>query len=226
MIARGAASREGYEAPLYLVGGPVRDLLLGPPAGGPGSSVVEGDGAGVRAAPRAAPQRRRRAFTSGSARRRFEIPGAGPLDVALLAPGNLRGSGRASPRRSPRRSLRTSDGGISRSTRWRSSSRPAGGLLDPFGGSAGSRARRVVRMLHPGSPVDDPTRAFRAARYANRLGFRDGFADARDGSRGRPGRARSMPCRETGCGASCGSSFPRRTAPGPLPSFETSVWTA
>jgi tRNA nucleotidyltransferase (CCA-adding enzyme) len=27
-------------------------------------------------------------------------------------------------------------------------------------------------MLHAQSPVDDPTRAFRAARYANRLGFR------------------------------------------------------
>jgi tRNA nucleotidyltransferase (CCA-adding enzyme) len=48
----------------------------------------------------------------------------------------------------------------------------AGGpaLLDPFGGRADLR-RKVVRMLHPRSPFDDATRAFRAIRYANRLGF-------------------------------------------------------
>jgi tRNA nucleotidyltransferase (CCA-adding enzyme) len=48
---------------------------------------------------------------------------------------------------------------------------PGRRLLDPFGGRA-DRARRVVRMLHSESAIDDPTRAFRAARYANRLGFR------------------------------------------------------
>ncbi len=47
--------------------------------------------------------------------------------------------------------------------------RPA--LVDPFGGR-GDIERRLIRMLHPGSPKDDPTRAFRAVRYANRLGFR------------------------------------------------------
>ena len=44
-------------------------------------------------------------------------------------------------------------------------------LHDPYGGREDLR-RRLVRMLHPVSPLDDPTRAFRAARYANRLGFR------------------------------------------------------
>jgi tRNA nucleotidyltransferase (CCA-adding enzyme) len=48
---------------------------------------------------------------------------------------------------------------------------PGGRLLDPFGGKADLEGS-VVRMLHAGSPQDDPTRAFRAARYANRLGFR------------------------------------------------------
>jgi tRNA nucleotidyltransferase (CCA-adding enzyme) len=43
-------------------------------------------------------------------------------------------------------------------------------LLDPFGGRADLR-RKLVRMLHPRSPFDDATRAFRAIRYANRLGF-------------------------------------------------------
>ncbi len=43
-------------------------------------------------------------------------------------------------------------------------------LLDPFGGLLDLR-RRQIRMLHENSPLDDPTRAFRAVRYANRLGF-------------------------------------------------------
>jgi tRNA nucleotidyltransferase (CCA-adding enzyme) len=43
-------------------------------------------------------------------------------------------------------------------------------LLDPFGGRR-DLARGKIRMLHPRSPFDDPTRAFRAARYANRLRF-------------------------------------------------------
>ncbi len=45
-----------------------------------------------------------------------------------------------------------------------------GRLLDPFGGRE-DLARRRLRILHPRSFEDDPTRAYRAARYANRLGF-------------------------------------------------------
>jgi tRNA nucleotidyltransferase (CCA-adding enzyme) len=45
-----------------------------------------------------------------------------------------------------------------------------GQLLDPFGGLA-DVARRKVRILHPLSFVEDPTRMFRAVRYAVRLGF-------------------------------------------------------
>lgn len=43
-------------------------------------------------------------------------------------------------------------------------------LLDPFDGR-GDLARRRLRVLHPLSFVEDPTRIFRAARYASRLGF-------------------------------------------------------
>ncbi len=45
-----------------------------------------------------------------------------------------------------------------------------GELLNPHGGQS-DLAARVVRVLHPGSFVDDPTRLFRAARYEQRLGF-------------------------------------------------------
>lgn len=45
-----------------------------------------------------------------------------------------------------------------------------GDLIDPFCGK-GDIERGLVRVLHPGSFVDDPTRIFRAVRYATRLGF-------------------------------------------------------
>jgi tRNA nucleotidyltransferase (CCA-adding enzyme) len=48
-----------------------------------------------------------------------------------------------------------------------------GRLVDPFGGRADLEARRL-RVLHPRSFIDDPTRIFRAVRYENRLGFRMG----------------------------------------------------
>ncbi|MGH7324307.1 MAG: hypothetical protein ACREJ9_06645, partial [Candidatus Rokuibacteriota bacterium] len=44
------------------------------------------------------------------------------------------------------------------------------GLLDPFGGRT-DLTRRRLRVLHPLSFVEDPTRIFRAARYATRLGL-------------------------------------------------------
>lgn len=53
-----------------------------------------------------------------------------------------------------------------------------GGLLDPHGGLHDLRARRL-RLLHPGSLADDPTRIVRAARYAARLGFDLDPADQR-----------------------------------------------
>jgi tRNA nucleotidyltransferase (CCA-adding enzyme) len=44
------------------------------------------------------------------------------------------------------------------------------GLIDPLGGRL-DLARRRLRTLHPLSYVEDPTRIFRAARYAARLGL-------------------------------------------------------
>jgi tRNA nucleotidyltransferase/poly(A) polymerase len=45
-----------------------------------------------------------------------------------------------------------------------------GRVLDPFGGRSDLEGKRI-RLLHPKSLVDDPTRAYRAVKYAARLGF-------------------------------------------------------
>lgn len=45
-----------------------------------------------------------------------------------------------------------------------------GYLLDPFGGQRDLETRRI-RILHPLSFVEDPTRIFRAVRYSTRLGL-------------------------------------------------------
>jgi len=45
-----------------------------------------------------------------------------------------------------------------------------GSVLDPFGGRR-DLAQRTLRLLHAKSLVDDPTRAYRAVKYAVRLGF-------------------------------------------------------
>jgi tRNA nucleotidyltransferase (CCA-adding enzyme) len=46
-----------------------------------------------------------------------------------------------------------------------------GRVVDPHAGRADLEAR-AIRVLHPASFVDDPTRIFRAIRYESRLGFR------------------------------------------------------
>src|SRR3954447_17263520 len=46
-----------------------------------------------------------------------------------------------------------------------------GRLVDPFGGRRGLAAK-AIRVLHNLSFIDDPTRIFRAIRYENRYGFR------------------------------------------------------
>src|SRR5207249_3847867 len=55
------------------------------------------------------------------------------------------------------------------------------GLIDPLGGRV-DLARRRLRTLHPLSYVEDPTRIFRAARYAARLGLSPDRATARAAS--------------------------------------------
>ena len=76
-----------------------------------------------------------------------------------------------------------------------------GHLYDPHGGAADLEAG-LVRILHPGSFLDDPTRLLRAVRYETRLGLPHGRGHrarrARGGGRGRARRPSPAP----GCGTS------------------------
>jgi len=166
--ARETARKLG--TPLYLVGGAVRDLLLGRPVVDV-DLVVPSDAAGF--ARRLALDLGGRAKVHG----RFgtatvELPDGARLDVATARAEDYERPG-ALPRVRPgsiaddlaRRdfTVNAMAAEISQAT--------APVIIDPFGGREDLRRGRV-RALHPRSFSDDPTRAFRAVRYANRLGFR------------------------------------------------------
>jgi tRNA nucleotidyltransferase (CCA-adding enzyme) len=159
---------EKRNAPLYLVGGAVRDLLLRRPVVDV-DLAIEGDAVGFGKA--LAPMVGARA----SAHERFgtvvlEFPGGARLDVAATRKETYPSSG-ALPvvaRAGLEEDLARRDFTINAMAIRLAPGPPA--FLDPFGGRKDLRAR-TVRMLHEESPRDDPTRAFRAARYANRLGF-------------------------------------------------------
>ena len=154
---------------LYLAGGIVRDLLLGQTVRDL-DLVVEGDGIDFA--------RRLTARLGGSIRehQRFgtaalELPSGETVDVASTRretyshPGALPGivAGVSIEEDLARRDFTVNAMALELA--------PGRRLVDPFG-AARDLARSEIRELHPRSFFDDPTRIFRAVRYANRLGFR------------------------------------------------------
>jgi tRNA nucleotidyltransferase (CCA-adding enzyme) len=151
------------EDPVYLVGGAVRDLLLGR-----GRSdvdlVVVGDAVAL-AGRLGAEMVEHERFATAKARldgHEFDIatarsesyPAPGALPVVEPAPGIEADL-------------------VRRDFTINAMAIPLRGeldLIDPHGGLADLEAG-VLRVLHPRSFVDDPTRALRAARYAARFGF-------------------------------------------------------
>ncbi len=157
------------DTPVYLVGGAVRDLLLGLPSIDL-DLVAEGDAPALAVAlaretgARTAVHRR---FGTASLRahdwhldlamaRGETYPRPGALPVVRpatimedLARRDFTINAMALPLNGPR----------------------AGRLVDPYGGLA-DLERKLVRVLHEASFRDDATRILRAARYAARLGFR------------------------------------------------------
>jgi tRNA nucleotidyltransferase (CCA-adding enzyme) len=172
---------EGLAAPTYAVGGFVRDLLTG--AASPDVDlVVEGDG--VAFARRLAEEIGgtvlvHRSFGTASIEGGRAPAGAGldgvalgRVDVASARREHYSTAG-ALPeveRADLLEDLRRRDFSVNAMALALAPDR-FGRLLDPLGGQADVRRRRL-RALHPLSFVEDPTRVFRAARYASRLGFR------------------------------------------------------
>jgi tRNA nucleotidyltransferase (CCA-adding enzyme) len=151
------------ETPAYLVGGAVRDLLLGSTDRADIDVVVEGDVGPIVDA------------LGGEARshERFGTATvtAGEL-VADLA--TARAESYARPGALPEvRPATLADDLARRDFTVNAMAIPLRDdprLIDPHGGH-GDLEQRALRVLHERSFVDDPTRALRAARYAARLGF-------------------------------------------------------
>ena len=163
------ATKRGARA--FLVGGVVRDALAGRPLASPDLDVVvEGDGPGVArglAETLVAPLVEHARFLTAT----VGPTSAGRIDVATARSERYEGRG-VLPRVMPssiEQDLRRRDFTVNAMAVELESG--AFGLLDPFGGREDLAGRRL-RILHPASFVEDPTRIFRAARYAARLGLR------------------------------------------------------
>jgi tRNA nucleotidyltransferase (CCA-adding enzyme) len=153
-------------APAWLVGGAVRDLMLG--AGSVDLDVaIEGD---ARDVARALAER-----LDGKAveHERFGTATvqAGDLVVDLAS---TRSETYAQPGALPDVSSAPLDDDLARrdfTINAMAASLPGGELRDPHGGR-GDLEAGVIRVLHPASFIDDPTRLLRAVRYEARFGFR------------------------------------------------------
>jgi tRNA nucleotidyltransferase (CCA-adding enzyme) len=149
-------------APLYLVGGAVRDLLLGQSRGDV-DVVVEGDAVQVA----------RRLGGEALEHERFSTAKAtlGDLEIDLA-------SARAESYPSPGALPEVRPAGLKEDLARRdftvnAMALPLLGeaeLIDPHSGRF-DLAAGLLRVLHDGSFIDDPTRALRAARYAARFDF-------------------------------------------------------
>jgi tRNA nucleotidyltransferase (CCA-adding enzyme) len=166
-----AALAAAHGARAFLAGGVVRDLWRGETGGARDLDVViEGDGPGVARALADAlggSLLEHDRFLTAS----VESERVGRIDVVTARTERYERPG-ALPRVLPAsidQDLRRRDFGVNAMAVELASG--AFGLLDPLGGVADLERRRL-RILHPLSFVEDPTRMLRAARYAARLGLR------------------------------------------------------
>jgi tRNA nucleotidyltransferase (CCA-adding enzyme) len=157
------AVRREAEDPVYLVGGAVRDLLLGRPRADV-DLVVEGDAAALAARLGGASTEHDRFGTVKVEVEGHEFDVASARTETYSEPGAL-------PEVTPAEALEVDLG--RRDFTINAMAIPLTGevrVVDPHGGRA-DLGRGVLRVLHPRSFEDDPTRAIRAARYAARFEF-------------------------------------------------------
>jgi len=158
-----AAVREAAQQPAYLVGGAVRDLLLG--AGRADLDlVVEGDAAALAERLGAEVVSHERFATAKAMLDGHEVDIAAARSESYPHPGALPVVESAAGVEADlaRRDFTINAIAIPLQGELR--------LIDPHGGRA-DLAAGLLRVLHPRSFEDDPTRAIRAARYAARFGF-------------------------------------------------------
>jgi tRNA nucleotidyltransferase (CCA-adding enzyme) len=153
------------EHPVYLVGGSVRDLLLGRPRSDI-DLVIVGDAAELakRLGGEGETVEHPRFATAKARLEGHEIDIASARSESYARPGAL-------PDVEPAQSIE--DDLSRRDFTINAMALPLRGeplLVDPHGGR-GDLEAGVLRVLHSRSFVDDPTRALRAARYAARFGF-------------------------------------------------------
>jgi len=159
-----AAVRAAAAAPVYLVGGAVRDLLLGRGRSDIDLAVL-GEAGALAAGLGAEPVEHERFATAKVRLDDHEVDIAGARAENYPHPGALP---EVEPADDIEVDLRRRDFTIN------AMAVPLQGeprLIDPHGGQADLEAG-LLRVLHERSFEDDPTRALRAARYAARFGFR------------------------------------------------------
>ncbi len=170
-VAHGATSRKSR---LHLVGGPVRDLLLGRPLSDI-DLMVEGDAQALAAA---VARRRDGSDLSVTGHDRFgtvRIASAEThLDLAQLRHETYSGPG-ALPDVEPgsvEQDAQRRDFSVNALVCPLDSREPERRIpVQDLTGGLEDLAKKRLRILHPRSFHDDPTRAWRAARFAARLGF-------------------------------------------------------
>lgn len=158
-----AVREEAAGRPAYLVGGAVRDLILGR-ARSDIDLVVVGDAAALAAAIGAETVAHERFATAKARLDGHEIDIATARSEHYPSPGAL-------PEVRPAADIATDLG--RRDFTINAMAVPLAEepeLIDPYGGCPDLEAG-LLRVLHPRSVGDDPTRALRAARYAARFDF-------------------------------------------------------
>jgi len=174
-LARIGEAADRREMGLWLVGGALRDLLLGRPTKDVDLAVEAGAASALELATRLA------ALPGWSLKARHERFGTATLEAA----GGLRVDLAATRREeypAPASlpvvtgtatiddDLGRRDFTIHAMARRIGKRGLVGATLDPFGGKR-DLAAKTLRLLHAKSLVDDPTRAYRGVKYAVRLGF-------------------------------------------------------
>jgi len=155
--------REAAREPVYLVGGAVRDLLLGRPRADV-DLVVEGDAAALAERLGGASAEHERFGTVKVEVEGHEVDVASARSETYPEPGALPV---VAPAESVEQDLARRDFSVN------AIAIPLQGeprLIDPHGGKS-DLDDGLLRVLHDRSFVDDPTRAIRGARYASRFGF-------------------------------------------------------